>query len=325
MTKSPLCYSLLLLCLLCSCQEERYRLPRFRQQVDIEIVRYDREFSENAHIADSAFWHLYCEDIMQFGPVDDKETQCYLELFHNDSDICRSYRDAQKIFDENEYLEDILSKAFFRLQHYIPDIPLPTVSMHISGFGQSIVSAPGILSASIDKYLGADYPIYGELFYDYQAARMHPEQLPADYMNGWLRSEFTHESLMYDHRLLDYIIYEGKLLFLLEKIMPELAFEKLAAWTIDDYHWCQQNEKQMWERIQYYEHLYSKDPLVLQKYIGDAPSTIYFTEDSPARAAIWIGYRIVCEFMQTQKNCDILHMMMEVDSDKILRLSLYRP
>ena len=318
---------LLMLCLCCSCQqsEDRYRLPRFRQQVNIDILRYDREFFENNRIADSTFWTLYCENIMQFGPVDAHETQCYLELFRNDSDICQSYRQAQIMFDENEDLEAILSKAFFRLQHYVPDMPLPRVSMHISGFGQSIVSAPGILSASIDKYLGEDYPIYQDLFYEYQCARMNPEQLATDYLNGWLRSEFTHESLMYDYRLLDYLIYEGKLLFLLEKIMPEMSFEQLAAWSKEDYLWCKQNESPMWDRIQYYEHLYSRDPLVLQKYIGDAPSTIYFTEESPARAAIWLGYRIVSEYMRQQKDCNILQLMMEVDSEKILRLSLYRP
>jgi uncharacterized protein YjaZ len=130
---------------------------------------------------------------------------------------------------------------------------------------------------------------------------------------------------MYDYRLLDYLIYEGKLLFLLEKIMPEMSFEQLAAWSKEDYLWCKQNESPMWDRIQYYEHLYSRDPLVLQKYIGDAPSTIYFTEESPARAAIWLGYRIVSEYMRQQKDCNILQLMMEVDSEKILRLSLYRP
>ena len=211
------------------------------------------------------------------------------------------------------------------MTHFVPDIPLPKVSMHISGFGQSVVSAPGILSAGIDKYLGSDFPIYKDLFYEYQLSRMIPEQLAADYLNGWLRSEFTHESLMEDVRLLDYLVYEGKILFLLEKIFPKMPFEYLAAWNRENYVWCVQNEAPMWERIQYYEHLYSRDPLVLQKYIGDGPSTVYFTDDSPARAAIWIGYRIVCDFMQRQPDMEILPMMMEVRADSILRESLYRP
>ncbi len=315
------------LCLCCACQQEeaRYRVPRFRHQVEVNIVRYDRELFSEATIADSAFWSLYCEDIMQFGPVGKRETQCFTEMFLQDSDIILSYHAAQKIFDDTKDLERDLSEAFFRLRHFVPDIPIPVVSMHLSGFGQSIVSAPGMLSASIDKYLGADYPIYQELFYDYQRARMEPAQLPTDYLNGWLRSEFTHESLMYDNRLLDYMIYEGKLLFLLEKIFPKAPFERLAAWSRQDYHWCKENESRMWERIQYYEHLYSSDPIVLQKYIGEAPNTVYFTEEAPARAAIWLGYRIVSEYMRQQPEQDLLHMMMEIDSDKMLQLSLFRP
>lgn len=319
------CLTMLMFAAACTPVEDRYRVPPFRGQVDIDIVRYDREFFEKGYIADTIFWPLYCEDIMQFGRPGEKETQCYLELFQNDSDVLKCYALSQIIFDEIDDLEKLLSEAFYRLQHFVPDLPIPKVSMHISGFGQSVVSAPGILSAGIDKYLGKDYPIYQELFYEYQCERMMAPQLPADYLNGWLRSEFTHASLMEDHRLLDYLVYEGKLLFLMEKILPSLDFELLAAWNREDYAWCVENEKNMWERILYYEHLYSRDALVLQKYIGDAPNTIYFTEDAPARAAIWLGYRMVEEYMRECPELDLLHLMMTVDADHILQTSLYRP
>ena len=142
---------------------------------------------------------------MQAGQAGLPETRAYMEVFRNDSDMMQVWSDCQQLFSSTRKTEKQLSAAFKRLCHYVPDMPVPVVGMHLSGFGLSIVSAPDRLSASIDKYLGPDYPYYENLFYDYQRRRMRPEQLTADYLNGWIRSEFTNESIMAGQRLLDYL------------------------------------------------------------------------------------------------------------------------
>lgn len=319
-------YCLLLGCLLTvACTEKRYRVPSSSPEPDICIQRYDREFFEKGNINDTAFWQLYTENIMQAGEAGLPETHAFMEVFRNDSDMRQVWNDCQRVFPSTHKTERKLQKAFRRLCHFVPDMPVPIVGMHLSGFGQSIVSAPDRLSASIDKYLGCSYPYYEDIFYDYQRRRMRPEQLTADYMNGWIRSEFTNESIMAGQRLLDYLVYEGKILFLLRQVLPAEPLERLAGWDKTQLEWCCDNEQRMWDRILEYEHLYSADPLVLSKYIGDGPFTVYFTEEAPARAAIWVGYQIVVQYMAVQKQCSLLELMMQTDARVILRQSCYRP
>ena len=314
----------LVLCL-AACTEPRYRVPHHAEMPAVSIERFDREFFDSARISQADFWQLYVEDIMHVGRLDDPASLAMMEVFRTDADMQQVYSDAQKLFPTTDFLSRVLSKAFGRLVHFFPEMPVPAVSTHISGFGQSVVSAPGRLSVSLDKYLGADYPLYAELFYPYQWHRMSPDHMAADCLNGWIRSEFTNESIMNDFRLVDYLIYEGKLLFLLHLIMPDEPFEHLAGWNRPQLEWCRDNEKRMWERLLEYDHLFSDDPLVLSKYINDGPSTVYFTEDSPGRAAIWTGYSIVCQYMKRQPAISVAEMFLETDGDVFLQKALYRP
>lgn len=318
-----LVFCILGMLVLCACTEKRYRVPCGRQ--DIHIARYDQAFFHQGVVSDSIFWALYTNQIMQIGESSDASTIAFMNVIRQDSDLFKVYLDCQQTFSDMRAIERKVGKAFHRLCHFVPDIPIPLISTHISGFGQSVVSAPNRLSVSLDKFLGADYPLYENLFYSYQSQRMSPERIPAEYLNGWIRSEFTNESIMQDHCLLDYLIYEGKILFLMRLIYPKEPLAYLTGFSKEKMEWCQNNEKRMWERILEYEHLYSRDPLVLSKYIGDGPFTVYFTEESPARAAIWSGYKIIERYMKLHPAVSLLDLMMDTDARKLFNESLYRP
>lgn len=327
MKKIPLCCFLAVSCLLISCTEKRYRIPISAPKQEVKVVRYDREFFETGTIEDRTFRRLYEENILQVGNVDDEQSEAYLRIFRNDSDMCHVYRDCQRIFDM-EYqkaFEKKLSKAFTRLCFFIGDMPVPQVSFHISGFSQSVVSAPANLSLALDKFLGSDYPLYEDLFYDYQLVRMSPERMAADAMNGWIRSEFSAEGLLNTQRILDYLVYEGKVLFLLHKVMPKEPLENLAGWSAEQLAWCKANEVNMWERVNAYGQLEMSDHLMLQKYFGEQPSTPYFTEDSPGRAIVWVGFQMVAKYMATHPETSLMAMMMEVDTDAVFTESGYHP
>ena len=59
----------------------------------------------------------------------------------------------------------------------------------------------------------------------------------------------------------------------------------------------------MWQYLIEKDLLFSTDQLTIRKLTGEAPFTSYFTNESPGRAAVWIGFRIVESYMV--KNPDI--------------------
>ena len=290
----------------------------------ITINRFDQTFYNTGSSPDSVFLDLYANQIMKVGEPGTLQFRQFDSIFRNDGQMRQIYKDCQTKFKNTIPIEEKLTWAFFRLHHFFPNIPYPKVYMHISGFGESVVSAPGILSASIDKYLGVDYELYKTLFDPSQIQRMYPEKITSDYMTGWVRSEFTEEVMISQERLLDYLIYEGKILYLLKAILPDEKMECISSFSKEQLNWCMANEKNMWESILRLQHLYSSDPLIIAKYVGEGPNSSFFPKESPGRAAVWTGYRIVEKFMEKNKKATI-QVLFKTESQAILSESLYHP
>jgi hypothetical protein len=299
-------------------------VPR-NQTVNIKIHRFDQAFQLNQKPLDSAFLYLYATEIMKVDEPGSKMYQDFYTIFHQDTSIARLYAVSQQVFKDVTPLEKKLGDAFYRLSYFLPEIPIPRVYMHLSAYGESIVSAPGILSASIDKYLGTDYPIYSLLFQPYQIERMYPEKILSDYLTGWIRSELTPQKLVEKERLLDYLIYEGKILFLLTHVLPDEPLERLISFTPEQLAWCQKNEKKMWQSLIDMKHLYSSDRAVIANYLEEAPRTSYFPEESPGRAIVWTGYRIVESYMKRHPSISIKQLIYSTDAAALLQSSGYRP
>jgi hypothetical protein len=316
-------FEFFLLLALTGCSGARYEVPG-NPGFNIAIQRFDKTFYETGMSPDSAFLNLYANQIMEVGEPGSKMFKKFETIFRNEEDIQKLYSDCQEIFSDVSDIEGKLTWAFYRLHYFFPNIPIPKVYMHIAGFGESIVSAPGILSASIDKYLGKDYEMYRSQYSPYEAQRMYPEKLPADYMIGWVRSELTEDRLMNDDRLLDYMIYEGKILFLIKVVMPEENMENLTGFTTEQLDWCVKNEKKMWDTMLQLQHIYSKEPVTIAKYMREAQNTAFFPEESPGRAATWIGYRIVASYMEENPMVSVPDMILRTKAQDILKGSAYR-
>jgi uncharacterized protein YjaZ len=72
--------------------------------------------------------------------------------------------------------------------------------------------------------------------------------------------------------------------------------------------------------------LYSTDWRVITKYTQPAPFTNGLSqEQSPGRIGVFIGWRIVSEYMQRNVQVTLHELMNETDAQKILQHSGYRP
>lgn len=292
---------------------------------DIDIMRFDQDFMCRNENIDSSFLVLYSTKIMEVGYPGSEMYNQFDSIFHTDKEVIKLYEDCQKQFSNTETIQNNLSKAFAKLHKFLPEMIIPKISMHISYFGESIVSSEEFLSAAIDKYLGKDYPGYKSRFQPYQSQKMYKEKIVSDYITGWLRSEFFVNIGAGNDCLLDYMIYEGKLLYLLKNILPKEEMQNLTGFNEEQLDWCMKNEKKMWDALSKFQHLYSADRLTIAKYIEDAPNTSFFPAESPGRAIIWNGYKIIESYMKNNKDVILRDLMLNNDSRKILSTSLYNP
>jgi len=318
--------TLLALCclLLLSCKGNRFDVPG-KPDHTITIVRFDQQFHTNDPSIDSAFLNLYAVNIMEMGEPGSDNYREFYDVYHNDADIANLYDSCEQTFLNTKELETSLTWAFHRLKHFFPKTTIPTVYMHISGYGQSIVSAPGMLSASLDKYLGADHPMYQVLYEPYQAQRMQPDKLLSDYMLGWIQSEFTPSDLIAQNRLLDYVLYEGKMIFLTSLILPDEPLERLFSFTPQQLEWCRENEKKMWDGLVEHQLLFTTDNQVMSRFIDEASTTSYFPKESPGCAIKWIGYRIIQQYMEQHPKASLQELLSIKDAQLLLNGSAYHP
>lgn len=231
------------------------------------------------------------------------------------------YADALRIYADISPFEEELSYGFAWLKLCFPAMQVPAVYMHVSGFNQNVLVGDSLLSISIDKYMGEDYPLYQEFFYDFQRRKMTPDYLVADYLAGWLMSEYPFEGR--ENVLLDRMIYEGKIKYLVHLASPRMTPEKLMGYDDPSYKWCKEHEAELWKAIIERKHLYTPDKLTTSRYFEEAPS-IFLSDDAPGNIGTWIGWQIIEKYMnETDSTPEAL--MQNNDAQTILTESKYKP
>ena len=204
---------------------------------------------------------------------------------------------------------------------------VPAVFTCITGFNNSIITGDSLLGIGLDRYLGADCPYYPRLnIYKYIANRMTPENIVPDCMYGWGASEWDFSSLKYPaDNVLAEIIHDGKLKYFEKCMLPETSDEIIFGFTPGQMSFCRNNEGQMWQYLVEKNLLFSTDQFVIRKLIGEAPFTGYFTKESPGRAAVWLGFRIVESYMMKNPGVKIEEMIKNTDVQGILEKAKYSP
>lgn len=241
--------------------------------------------------------------------------------YYSEPTLKELYQNAVRQFENVSEIEQSLGNGFAWLKACFPSMTIPAVCMHVSGFNQNILAGDSLVSISIDKYLGANYPLYQDFFYDYQRRQMIPELIVPDYLTGWLMSEYPFEGK--ENVLLDRMIYEGKIKYLVQKAMPKLSPELLLGYTDTDYKWCKENEGNIWKAIIERKHLYTPDQMTTAKYFEDEPSQ-FLANDAPGNLGIYIGWQIIDKYMN-ETNTTPEALMSNNNSQEILTASKYKP
>jgi hypothetical protein len=320
-----------------SCKKNLYKVNTSSIKVKIEVKRLEKDL-----------FTLNPEEVIQKVPSLKKKYDGFLQLFSmviNTGDInedsygdflLRFCSDKQnnevynltiKQFPDVTPIQTALQDAFRHYLYYFPGKTVPAVFTCITGFNNSIITGDSSLGISLDRYLGADCPYYPRLnIYKYLAERMTPENIVPDCMYGWASSEWDFASLKYPaDNVLSEIIHYGKLKYFEKCMLPETSDEIIFGFTPKQMNFCRNNESQIWQYMIENNLLFSTDQFKIRKLIGEAPFTSYFTNDSPGRAAVWIGFRIVESYMIKNQSAKIADIITNTDVQNILEKAKYSP
>ncbi|MDA3890934.1 MAG: hypothetical protein PF517_04630 [Salinivirgaceae bacterium] len=333
MIRRTLLYGFFIGFALSSCQTNKWDIDIADIKIDQEFKRFDQELFEIPHDSVwnyvpkfektyNGFFDLYNRAVIQIGGTNELDYAEKLVYFLTDPYISEAYTQINKT-DYNEELATI-NKAFKRYHYYFADKPIPNIYTHISGFNQSLIIDSGLVSISLDKYLGADSKFYAMLRTPmYLRKNMHAQKMPSDVLYSWGLTEFPYSENT--DNLSSQMIYYGKMHVFLEAMLPDTPDTLKWGYTKQKLEWCEKNERQMWLYLVENKSLFNSSFKEIKRFIDDGPFTTPFSKLSPPRTGHWIGYKIVNSYLKHHPNISLAELMAIDDYQNILNESKYKP
>lgn len=330
-------YLLLFFTAITSCKKNHYSVNTSSISIKIDIKRLesdlftlspDKIISELPQLRQKykGFMQLFSY-VINTGDINEASFGDFLVRFCTDKQNNDVFDLTMKLYPDVKNIEEELREAFRHYLYYFPDKSVPEIFTCITGFNNSIITGDSVLGIGLDRYLGADCEYYPRLeIYNYLAARMTKDNIVPDCLYGWGASEWEFSSLKYQaDNVLTEMIHNGKLKYFEKCMLPETADEIIFGFTPEQMKFCTRNEDQMWQYLIENNLLFSSDKLTIHKLTGEAPFTSYFTNESPGRAAIWMGFRIIESYMLRNPKIKIEELMKNVDIQGILEKAKYSP
>jgi len=329
--------SLLFLPTFFSCRRNLYKVNVAGVKVSVEVKRLEKDLFtiDPAHLRDSIVYLnkkydsflKYFGYVINIGEPRDSSWMEGLVNFCTDKSNNEVFQYTMTVFPDVDEIQMGIADAFRHYRYYFPSKKVPAVFTCITGFNNSIITGDSVLAISLDKYLGPENKFYKQLgIYKYQLPRMSRGSILPDCMYGWASSEWSQDVVGYaQNNALADVIHEGKLLFFVRSMLPALPEEKVFGFSQAQMKFCLDNEGGMWQYLVEHNLLFTTDMLTRKKLTGEAPFTVFFTSDSPGRAAAWLGFRIVESYMSRNSDISLEKLMTEKDVQQILEKARYRP
>ena len=126
-------------------------------------------------------------------------------------------------------------------------------------------------------------------------------------------------------RCIDDILYWGKIMWLLDKCLPESYEHVLMGWSPEDLQWAKINESAIWIELQPADVIFETNRTVFNRWFSDGPFTKVgaIPQESPDRLGAWMGWQIIEDYMDRNPEVSVGELFKEMDHIPFLKS--YRP
>ena len=335
MTKNNLLILAGLVIILSACSKSsRFEIDTHKDRVDVKIHRFDKDLLsvdttnmkpgiDSLYAHHPEFLSVFVNNILDTTATDTATVRNLFHEFLTDKTYAPVNKKAKETYTDISDIETKVSNAFTYIHHYFPEVQLPEVYFFVSGFNRSVMMNDKFVGIGTDFYLGNDFPLYKNLTYQYMIYNMRKENIASDLVSVTLFRMFVMNGS--ENRLLDNMLFRGKIMYLLSVFMPDEKPEILMGYSPEQWSWSKKYEKQIWLNIVDKKHLFSTDVQLIHKYMNDAPFTAPVSQESPGRLGTYIGWQIIKSYMDENDKLGLKDLMNETNYQKILENSGYRP
>lgn len=310
------------------------------EDIDVKIKRFEQELfaldTTNSEIpfGDQLaqleakypdFMTVYKEIIADPYGIDTSTTN-RIRAFIGHPGVQHLYDTTQILYDDLADVEQQLETVLGRYHYYFPEKPIPEIVSFISEYSVgSFTYGDSLLAIGLDFFLGENYSYDYALFPAFLQRSMNEQHLISKTVET-LASNVVGE--MNGTRLLDFMIANGKILYIKSLLLPDTPEHILLEWTPEQLEWMEDsmNERELWTQILKRDLLYSTRRSEFDKLIVPSPfGATWMPRASPGKTANWIGWQIVKKYMDNHPEASVQELIDMKDAQQILDGSQYRP
>jgi gliding motility-associated lipoprotein GldB len=309
-------------------------------KLDVKIERFDQSMEQltTGNVSQVApqlekqydwFYADYIQNMLAVGSMADTTYYQNLRIVLGNPDYKALAKAVADTYPNLTKQEAELTDAFKRMKYYFPKQKTPRFISFLSGFSVQTPIGNGYLGIGLDMFLGKDSPFYPALVQSipqYISRRFTPENIAPRVVETYIREEVYPESDA-TVSLLDKMVYNGKVLYLMQKALPTAPDSLLIGYTDAQSAWCQTYEADIWAYFIDEKLIFESDYLKIQKFLTDAPFTPGLGENnqSAPKLGVWVGWQIVKNYMDKHPELEPKDLLALQDGQKILRDSGYKP
>lgn len=305
------------------------------KNAEFHIVRFDSAVEDYAETGNFSAWQrlntdyprelrALVEKVLRLGSLDKESVGDSLRQFYSDPLLKKLRVDVGRKFEDLSPYEREMSEAFSKLSEACPDFVIPCVYVQNSAFNQSVVVGDSLIGISLDKYMGADYPVYKHFFYENQRASMEPKRIVQDCLGFYLMQLYPLHlpEGRTTPNLQERMIHSGMIGWAVAHVLKR-SLADVAACQTSTKQWYLRNERTAWQRLSARNMWRSEDAKLIHSVMQSSDASPYFGETHSRGIGFWIGMRIVDSYMRRHGKVNLNELLHEKDYAKILRQSHY--
>ena len=300
-------------------------------EVDIKIQRFEKDLmnidTNNVFAETNALiekYPVFMKEIYLPKILPALQDTNMMAMFVKSPGIQKLYDTCIIVYDDISAIENEFSQAFRFYKYYFPDRSIPKIVSFISEYSiGTFTYDQDILGVGWDFFLGADYPYYNPSFFPkYIKRTMNKDHLVAKSIEA-VATDLVGKAE--GEKLLDLMITNGKILYIMDQLLPYAPDSVKLAYTPDQVQWCEANELAMWSHFLSEDLLYSAKRKDIRKLVEHSPNSPGMPDEAPGRTANWLGWQIVKSFMQRNPETSLEDLIALKDAQKILDMARYKP
>ena len=303
-------------------------------KVDFNVNRFEKDLFnikkeealpalENLSKKYPAFYPEVFKKIMTANPTKPATDTIIADIIQHPS-VRNLYDTCMIVFQDFEPIEAEFRQAFKFYKYYLPERKVPKVVSYVSEYSLGAFTLDqDLMGFGLDFFLGADFPGYQGIFPGYIAKTMNKEHLVSKAMEALCTELVGNPG---GNRLLDLMIKNGKILYLLDCFLPHTPDRIKLAYSQENVDWCEQNELITWAHLTSEGLLYSSKIKDISKLVNQSPiAPSHMPQEAPGRVANWVGWQIIKAYMERHPEATMEEMLTLKDAQMILDKSKYKP